>query len=188
MGTTKPNWVSLISVKVNSQIQTMREFFGRIFTLSDLLPGARRRKLFRRLAQEIAKDLPKNCRVEAVARPDDRVQDVAARPDDRVQDDAGRPDDRVQDVAARPDDRAQDVAARPDDRVQDVAARPDDRVQVLLQGPMTGCKMLLQGPMTGCKMLQGKIQMGHCSWQSLVAGDDENPRTAGEKRTALSPT
>merc|ERR1711879_4506 len=110
MGTTKPNWVSLISVKVNSQIQTMREFFGRIFTLSDLLPGARRRKLFRRLAQEIAKDLPKNCRVEAVARPDDRVQDVAARPDDRVQDDAGRPDDRVQDVAARPDDRVQDVA------------------------------------------------------------------------------
>merc|ERR1712117_539183 len=129
MGTTKPNWISLISVKVNSQIQIMPELFGRIFTLSDLLPGARRRNLFRRLAQEIAKDLPKNCRVEAVARPDDRVQDVAARPDDRVQDVAARPDDRVHDVAARPDDRVQEFAARPDDRVQDVAARPDDRVQ-----------------------------------------------------------
>merc|ERR1711879_366828 len=82
--------------------------FGRNFTLSDLLPGARRRNLLRRLAQEIAKDLPKNCRVEAVA--PDATQ---AAPDDATQ---AAPDDAT---LAAPDDATQ---AAPDDATQ---AAPD---------------------------------------------------------------
>merc|ERR1712062_778312 len=73
---------------------------------TDLLPGARRRNLLRRLAHEIAKDVDwqKWNGLEEVSRPDDRVEAVAARPDDRVEAVAARPDDRVEAVAARPDE------------------------------------------------------------------------------------